>query len=141
VLAGVLDRDGQRSSASQTRQQALADADHLAILNAIWTDQTTAAREQLYRDLLAASLPPEYRREPGHQARWLWRTLQATELAGLDVSQALATAIGERDLAGARDLAAVIDARLRYRTGALVPGPAGPWSAQVPPIADPDRRA
>ena len=53
VLAGVLDRDGQQLSASQTRQQALADADHLAILHAIWTDQTTPAREQHYRDLLA----------------------------------------------------------------------------------------
>ena len=53
----------------------------------------------------------------------------------------LAAAIAERDLAGARDLAAVIDARLRHRLGSLVPLPAGPWSAQVPAIADPERRA
>jgi hypothetical protein len=141
VLAGVLERDGQQCSASQTRQRALADADHLAVLHAIWTDQTARAREQRYRDLLMRALPPEYRREPGHQARWLWRTMRAAELAGLDVSQVLAAAIGERDLAGARDLAAVIDARLRYRIGAIVPAPAGPWSAQVPAIADPERRA
>ena len=141
VLSVVLDRDGQQLSASQTWRYALANADHLAILNAIWTDQTTAAREQNYRDLLMKHLPPEHRREPGHQARWLWRTLRAVELAGLDAGQVLAAAIGERDLAGARDLAAVIDARLRYRLGALVPAPAGPWSAQVPPIADPERRA
>jgi hypothetical protein len=141
VLANVLNRDGQQLSASQTRQQALAGADHLAILHAIWTDQITPAREQRYRDLLAAHLPPEYRREPGHQARWLWRTLRAAELAGLDPGDVLAAAIGERDLAGARDLAAVIDARIRYRTGALAPAPAGPWLAQVPAIADPGRRA
>ena len=55
--------------------------------------------------------------------------------------QVLADAIGERDLTGARDVAAVIDARIRRRTGALVPRPAGPWSAQVPAIADPERRA
>jgi hypothetical protein len=61
--------------------------------------------------------------------------------ADLDPGEVLAAAIGERDLAGARDLAAVIDARLRYRTGALVPAPAGPWSDQVPAIADPGRRA
>ena len=61
--------------------------------------------------------------------------------AGLDVGQVLAAAIAEQDLAGARDLAAVIDARLRYRIGAVVPAPAGPWSAQVPPITDPERRA
>jgi conjugative relaxase-like TrwC/TraI family protein len=141
VLAGVLDRDGQQLSASQNRQQALADADHLAILNAIWTDQTTSAREQHYRDLLLAHLPPEHRREPSHQARWLWQTLRSAELAGLDAAGVLAAAIGERDLAGARDPAAVIDARLRYRIGAVVTVPADPWSAQVPAIADPERRA
>jgi conjugative relaxase-like TrwC/TraI family protein len=141
VLVGVLDRDGQQLSASQTWQQALTHADNLAILHAIWADQTTPAREQHYRELLLAHLPPEHRRERGHQARWLWRTLRAAELAGLDPAQVLAAAIGERDLAGARDLAAVIDARLRYRTGALVPAPTGPWSAQVPAIADPERRA
>jgi AAA domain-containing protein len=141
VLAGVLDRDGQQLSASQTRRQALADADHLAILNAIWTDQTTATREQHYRNLLLAHLPPEHRREPGHQARWLWRTLRSAELAGLDAGDVLAGAIGERDLAGARDPAAIIDARIRYRTGHLVPVRAGPWSAQVLAISDPERRA
>ena len=141
VLSGVLDRDGQQSSASQTRRQALAGADHLALLHAIWTGQITAAREQRYRDLLMSALPPEHRRELGQQARWLWRTMRAAELAGLDVGPVLAAAIGERDLAGARDLAAVIDARVRYRIGAVVPAPAGPWSAQVPAIPDPDRRA
>jgi hypothetical protein len=61
-----------------------------------------------YRDLFTASLPPGYRRDPGHQARWLWRTLRAAELAGLDAGQVLAAPIAERDLAGARDLAAVV---------------------------------
>jgi hypothetical protein len=77
---------------------------------------------------------------PGHQARWLWRTLRAAELAGLDPGDVLAAAISERDLVGARDLA-VIDARIRYRTGALVPAPTGPWSFQVPAIADATRHA
>ena len=35
----------------------------------------------------------------------------------------------------------VVDARIRYRLGSPVPLPAVPWSAQVPGIADPDRRA
>ena len=140
VLADVLDRDGQQLSATQTREQALADADHLALLHAIWTAETAPARERRYRNLLQGALPPEYRREPGHQARWLWRTLRGAELAGLDPGQVLAEAIGERDLAGARDVAAVVDARIRYRLGGLVPLPAGPWSAQIPHIADPGRR-
>ena len=140
VLSDVLERDGQQLSATQTWQQALADADHLAILHAIWTAETSPAREQRYRDLLLAALPPGYRQEPGHRAKWLWRTMRAAELAGLDLAQVLAAAIGERDLTGARDVTAVIDARLRRRTGALIPRPAGPWSAQLPEIADPERR-
>ncbi|HEX2744952.1 MAG TPA: hypothetical protein VHN16_11185, partial [Streptosporangiaceae bacterium] len=141
VLAAVVDRDGQLLSATQDRHRALTDADHLAILNAIWTAETAPARQQRYRDLLLTHLPPGYRREPGHQARWLWRTLRAAELAGLDAGQMLAAAIGERDLAGARDIASVVDARIRSRTGPLIPQPAGPWSAQVPAIADPGRHA
>ncbi len=141
VLSAVLDRDGQQLSATQTRQHALADADHLAAMHAIWTAETAPAREQRYRDLLAAALPPGHRAEPGYQARWLWRTLRGAELAGLDAGQVLAEAIGERDLAGARDVPSVVDARIRYRLGCLVPLPAGPWSAQVPAIADPERRA
>ena len=140
MLADVLDRDGQQLSATQTWQQALADADHLAILHAIWAAETTPARDQRYQDLLMAALPRGYRQQPGHQAKWLWRTMRAAELAGLDLQQVLAAAVGERDLTGARDVAAVIDARLRRRTGALVPRPAGPWSDQVPAIADPERR-
>jgi hypothetical protein len=141
VLAAVLERNGQLQSATQERHRALADADHLANLNAIWTAETVQARQQRYRDLLLTHLPPGYRTEPGHQVRWLWRTMRAAELAGLDVGGVLAAAIAERDLAGARDVPAVIDKRLRHRTGSLVPLPAGPWSAQVPAIADPERRA
>ena len=128
-------------SATQTRIQALADADHLAILHAIWAAETAPARDQRYRDLFLAALPPGYRTEPGHQARWLWRTLHAAELAGLDPAQVLAGAIGERDLAGSRGLSAVIDARLRHRIGSPVPLSAGPWSARIPAIADPERHA
>jgi len=141
VLAAVLDRDGQQRSATKARQQSLADADHLAVLHAIWTAETTPARQQRYRDLLVAALPPEHRDAPGHQARWLFRTLRTAELAGLDPAQVLTDAISERDLAGSRDLAAVVDARVRCRLGSPIPLPAGPWSAQVPAIADPERHA
>jgi hypothetical protein len=141
VLAAVLDRDGQLLSATQDRQRALANADHLAVLHAIWTAETMPAREQRYTDMLSASLPPGYHRPLGHQARWLWRTLRAVEMAGLDPAQVLAAAIAERDLAGSRDLAAVIDARLRHRLGTAVPLPVGPWSGQVPAFIDTERRS
>ncbi|HET9967952.1 MAG TPA: MobF family relaxase [Streptosporangiaceae bacterium] len=141
VLAEVLDRDAQQLSATQTRRQALSDADHLAVLNAIWTAETTPAHDQRYQDLLQSALPPGYHAEPGHQAKWLWRTLRAAELAGLDPARLLADAVAERDLAGARDIPAVLDTRLRHRLGPLIPLAPGSWSGRVPTIADPGRRA
>ena len=141
VLSGVLGRDGQQLSATQVQRQALQDADQLAILHAIWTAEIGPAREQRYKTLLMASLPPGYRQDPGHQATWLWRTMRAAELAGLDAGQVLAAAIAERDLTGARDVPSVIDARLRRRVGSLVPLPPRPWSTQVPELEDLERQA
>jgi conjugative relaxase-like TrwC/TraI family protein len=66
VLAAVLNYDGQQLTAIQTRNQALSDADHLAVLHAIWTAETTPARHRRYQDLLQATLPPGGRTEPGH---------------------------------------------------------------------------
>ena len=125
--------------ATQTRNQALADADHLAMLHAIWAAETTPARDQRYRALLmdspAARLPPA---EPGHQAKWLWRTLRAAELAGLDA----AADPGRRD----RRTGPGRLPRPGRRTGLPPPDRArrpvrfrpGPWSAQVPPSPTPN---
>jgi conjugative relaxase-like TrwC/TraI family protein len=141
VLAQIITvRDGAERSAAQVWRQALADADHLAVLHAVWADQTIPAREQRYRALLAAALPAGHGQQDSHQAKWLHRTLRAAELAGLDPAQVLARAVAERDLTGARDIPAVIDARIRRRHGHLDPLPAPAWSAQVPETGDPERR-
>jgi hypothetical protein len=121
VLADVLGRDGAEQSASATRQRNLANADHLATLHAIWTAETKAARDHQYRELVMASLPPGHRQPLSHQARWLFRTLHAAELAGLDTADVIRTAITSRDLAGSRDIASVIDARIRARVYQLLP--------------------
>ncbi len=71
VLSAVLNSDAQQRSATQIWNHALSDADHLAILHAIWAAETTPAREQHYRDLLMGALPPRHRADPGHQAKWL----------------------------------------------------------------------
>jgi hypothetical protein len=140
VLAEVIaGRDGVRESAAQTWQQALADADHLAVLHAIWTEQTAPTREQRYRALLQAALPAGTRSQPSPKEQWLHRSLRAAELAGLDPAQVLTWAVAERDLVGARDIAAVIDDRIRNRYPDLVPLPAATWSAQVPETDDPER--
>jgi conjugative relaxase-like TrwC/TraI family protein len=141
VLADVLSRDGAEQSASAIRQRNLAHADHLAILHAIWAAETQAARHDRYRDLVTAALPPGHRQPFSHQARWLFRTLHAAELAGLDPAEVIRTAITSRELAGSRDIAAVLDARIRPRIDPLLPQPQGPWAGRVPELPDPDRRA
>ena len=141
VLADILSRDGAEQSASAIRQRNLANADHLATLHAIWTAETTAARHDRYRDLVTAALPPGYRQPLSHQARWLFRTLHAAELAGLDPAEVIRTAIASRDLAGSRDIAAVLDARIRLHIDPLLPQPQGSWAGRVPDLPDPDQRA
>jgi hypothetical protein len=141
VLVAVLRRDGAEQSASQAWRQALADADQLAVLHAAWTTETTPAREQRYLDLLAAALPPRHPLQPSHKAKWLCRTLRAAELAGLDARQVLADAVGERELTGARDVHAVLDARTRRRIATLALLPAPAWSAQVHATGDSARDA
>ena len=141
VIADTLDRDGSQLSATQTRQRNLANADHLAVLGAIWAAETRHAHDARYRDLVMAALPEEYRQELSPQARWLYRTLRSAELAGLDPAEVARSAIASRDLTGARDIAAVIDARIRQRVYPLLPQPQGPWSGRVPQLPDPERQA
>jgi len=141
VLADALSRDGAEVSATATRQRNLADADHLATLHAIWDAETQAARNDRYRDLVTGALPPGHRQPLSQQARWLFRTLHAAELAGLDPAEVIRTAITSRDLAGSRDIAAVLDARIRPRVCPLLPQPQDSWTTRVSDLDDPGRRA
>jgi hypothetical protein len=141
VLADVLDRGGAELSASETRRRNLANADHLGILNVIWAVETRGVREDRYRELVMAALPVGHRQPLSYQSRWLFRTLHAAELAGLDPAEVTRTAIASRDLAGARDIASVLDVRIRQRVYPLLPQPQGPWAERVPQLPDPERRA
>ena len=141
VLADVLGRNGAELSASETRRRNLANADHLGVLNAIWAAETREARDDRHRELVMAALPPGYRRELSPKAKWLFRTLRAAELAGLDPGEVARTAVASQDLVGARDIASVIDARIRHRIDPLLPQPQRPWASRVPHLPDPDRRA
>ena len=141
VLADVLSRDGAELSATETRRRNLTNADHLAVLHAIWTAETREIRHDHYRKLVMAALPPGHRGEFSHRARWLFRTLHAAELAGLDPAEVVRTAITARDLAGSHDIAAVIDARIHERADPLLPQPPGLWISRVPRLPDPARQA
>jgi len=141
VAADILGVDGSEMSALETRDRALAGADHLAVLNAIWLGETAGLHVERYRQLVRAALPAEYTagKLNSPQATWLWRTLRSVEAAGLDPGGVVRQAVDSRSLAGARDLASVLDARIRQMTGALFPQPQRPWSERVPVVADPER--
>jgi hypothetical protein len=132
VLAGVLARDGAQLSALQTQEQSFAAAGNLAVLHAQWQAVTSAARTECWRQLMTDALPEAHRGELGPQARWLWRALRTAELAGLDPAEVLTTAIRQRSLTGARDIASVIDARIRRRIAGLVPLPQPAWCQRIP---------
>jgi conjugative relaxase-like TrwC/TraI family protein len=137
VLADVLARDGAQLSALQTQQQSLAAATNLAVLLAQWEAVTSAARIERWRAVMTRALPEAHRAELGPQARWLWRTLRTAELAGLDPADVLTTAISQRTLTDARDIASVIDARIRRRIAGMVPLPQPPWGQRIPKTVQP----
>ena len=143
VAADILGHDGSQESALETQSRALANADHLALLNAMWQGETAGEQTERYQRIVQDSLPTEYAADEltSPQATWLWRTLRAVEAAGLDAGDVVRQAIDSRSLAGARDLASVIDARIRRQVDPLVPQPQRPWSDRIPEVADPQRRS
>jgi hypothetical protein len=88
------------------------------------------------------ALPEEYRnvRLDSGAATWLSRTLRSVEAAGLDPGQVAEDAVRSAPLTGARDLAAVIDYRIRKVTAGIAPAPWQPWSERIPQLADPKRQ-
>ena len=143
VVADVLERDDSQESALEVRDTELADADHLGRLDVIWQGERRAARISRYQHAVRQALPVSYRTAPldGGHATWLWRTLRHAEEAGLDAAAVVGRAAAERDLTGARDVAAVLDARIRARIGDPAPAPWRPWSDRVPETDDPVRQA
>lgn len=140
VLAGCLDREAGEDSATEYQRKSLARADHLALLYARWADQVKTADRERYQRIVQNALPEEWRGKLSPQATWLYRTMKAAELAGLDAADVTQTAIRSRSLDGTRDVASVVDARMRAMVEPLVPLPLSPWSERVPEIADPERQ-
>jgi hypothetical protein len=140
VLADCLDREAGEDAATEYQRTSLARADHLALLHVRWADQVKTADRDRYHRIVHGALPEEWRGMLSPQATWLYRTMKAAELAGLDAAEVTQTAVRSRSLDGARDVASVLDARMRAMVEPLVPLPLRPWSERVPEIADPDRQ-
>jgi hypothetical protein len=136
VLADVLGRDGTELSASEYHERAFSDADHLGVLHAIWIDLTERVDSERFRPVVQSALAGTWGIGGGvletPTARWLYRTMRAAELAGEDPALVLREVVAARDLSGARDIPAVIDARLRRSVHGLAPRPGFRWSGRVP---------
>jgi hypothetical protein len=142
VLADIAGRHERELSALEMQEQELADAHHLARLGAMWDGETAGLRKARYRQAIVDALPEDAPGAlgSGGTATWLWRTMHAAEAAGLDVREVAARALRGRPLDGARNIAAVIDARIRKDCGALIPVRQRSWAEQVPEVADPARQ-
>lgn len=138
VLADMLANDGEELSATEYQDRALSNADHLGLLYPVMQAETAQFYTERYRELVFRELPAGYQGDDlGPTERWLYRTVRAAELAGMDPSEVIRRAVRTRDLDGSRDVAAVLDARIREQTGAAVPQSPLSWSEQVPEVADP----
>ena len=133
VLAGVLARDGSELSATETLQRELSRADHLGILGGIWDDLTRRAQVSKYEQALRGALPADLAQQAldDPACTWLWRTLREAEAAGVDGAQILRQAAASRSMAGARDIARVLDSRIRHMLHGIQPAAPGRWADHV----------
>jgi conjugative relaxase-like TrwC/TraI family protein len=134
ILAGVLARDGGELSATETLERELSRADHLGVLGGIWDDLVRRNQHARFEQALRSVLPSDLARgavdDPA--CTWLWRSLREAELAGLDGGDVLREAVESRSMTGTRDVARVLDSRVRRRLVGVLPQPPGRWADQVP---------
>ncbi|MHB1820706.1 MAG: MobF family relaxase [Streptosporangiaceae bacterium] len=138
ILARVIRRDATQLSATETREQALSDADHFGVLHAIWTEHCRAAAYDRYAGAVRESASPADAEQILSDTSAVWRTVRAAELAGLDGADVIRIAIDGRPFTGARSHSAVLDARIARKTGHLPPLPRTSWTASLPSFDDPD---
>ena len=84
-------RDASQLSATETREQALSDADHLGVLHAIWTEHCRAAAHDRYASAVRESASPADAEQILSDTSAVWRTVRAAELAGLDGAASAST--------------------------------------------------
>ena len=140
VLADILHSDGTVLSATETLLSELSNADHLGVLGPIWYDLARRAQAARFtaalRDALPGPLAEDALADPA--CTWLWRSLRHAEATGLDATRVLRQAIKSRSLAGARDVARVLDHRVRRLTGHRPPAGHATWASRTPAVGSPD---
>jgi hypothetical protein len=139
VLAGVLDREQGDLTGTEVMRRELDHAASLATLAPVWADVTRACSTRRHEAAIRALLPPgdwQRIREDAERGT-LARLLRAAELAGHDTDGVIRHAVGKRDFAGARSIAAVLHGRIRRIVGTPEPVAALGYHARTPVIDDP----
>ena len=141
VLADVLDRDGAALSASATRQRNLANADHLGILQTIWSAETAATRNDRYRELVLAALPPGYRQDLSPRPGGCSADHAGSRVGRDGPGRGNPTAIASRDQSRGAGYRRRPGCRIWRRVAPLLPGCRAPGPAPSPtcqtPTAEP----
>jgi hypothetical protein len=138
ILAPVVRRPDAELSASETRVQALSDADHFGALHAIWMDQCRAEAYARFAQTVRDHADPADAAAILQDTDRLWRTVRSAEMAGLDGRFVIRSAVVGRPFTGARSHSAVLDARIREATANLPPKIWDSWTERLPKFADPD---
>jgi hypothetical protein len=138
ILAPAMRHDSAELSATETKEQALSDADHLGTLYAIWQDQCRADAYGRYAQAVHEYAAPADAAEILKDTDALWRTVRNAELAGLDGSKVIRETIEGRPFTGARSHSAALGARIRDKTAHLPPKIQESWAASLPKFSDPD---
>lgn len=121
----------------------LSNADHLGVLDPIWYDLTRRAQATRFTVSLREDLPGPLAEDAlaDPACTWLWRSLRRTEATGLNAADVLRQAIRARSLGDARDIARVLDSRVRRMLQHRPPAVQGSSAERVPAIGGPGHRA
>ena len=138
IAAGILGRQDEIMSATETRQRSMANADHLGLLWGQWQDLTREVSGERFTAAVREQLPADLADSALTDTDDLFRALRAAELTGLPGEQALAEAIGQRDLAGADSVAAVLAHRIRGVAEARPALRFGSFAGRAPVTGDPE---
>ncbi len=130
--------DSAELAATETREHALSNADHLGTLFAIWHDQCHAESAARYTRAVRETASRADADEILRDTDSLWRTIRAAELAGLNGADVIRDAIAGRAFTAARSHSAVLTARIRKKTSELPPRIRKSWTASLPHFSDPD---
>ena len=132
-------RNGNRElSATEYRERALGNADHLGLLGHIFGEQVRAESSGRFTSALREVLGPDRADDALKDTDDLWRALRAAELAGKDGAEVLREAAAQRDLGDAANVSAVLAHRVREMTEHLPPQHRDSWASRVRETGDPD---